>query len=248
MLQKVISLIRAFSSLLSRKRLGVFHEAYKATRFNAPFTPSYSQCGEDLSLELVLNQHIRNGFYVDIGAHDPNRFSVTRKLYDRGWTGVDVDGNGLFEKSFKEFRPRNKFIHACVGLQDMYSFCVFDEGAVSTVNRDWEEIFKDAGFKKLREEKVRGLTLRAILDDIDVPTRIDFLNIDIEGADEEALLSIDFASLPTERFPFFILLETSPPIKSALESPAVLHAISFGYEPWISLPTATLLKYPQKNI
>ena len=33
----------------------------------------------------------RPGFYVDVGAADPDADSVTRAFYDRGWRGIDVE-------------------------------------------------------------------------------------------------------------------------------------------------------------
>ncbi|WP_236263975.1 hypothetical protein, partial [Dysgonomonas sp. Marseille-P4677] len=47
---------------------------------------SFSQEGED----LVINRFLENkpmGFYIDIGAHHPLRFSNTYKFYLKGWYG-----------------------------------------------------------------------------------------------------------------------------------------------------------------
>ena len=46
------------------------------------------QEGEDSILaRLFLNKKI--GFYIDIGAHDPIRYSNTYALYQNGWNGVN---------------------------------------------------------------------------------------------------------------------------------------------------------------
>ena len=213
-----------------------------------PFTPSWSQAGEDIVLDLVIAGRLKTGFYVDIGAHDPNRFSVTRKLYDRGWSGLDIDANNAYAEKFEIFRPRNTFLNCCVGFEPEYELHIFDEGAVSTVNINWKTNFQAAGFKKLKTVNVPGIKLRTILDDLDISNQIDFLNIDIEGADEEALRSLEFETLPLNRYPKWILLESEPPVAKAMLAGAVAYAIEFGYRAWCVLPTATLLKAPENNL
>jgi FkbM family methyltransferase len=238
-------LILGFVSLLNPRRWGVFQETYSRTKFDAAFTPSWSQAGEDLALENSILINSPGKFYLDIGAHDPNRFSVTRKLYSNGWTGIDIDGNSKYESEFNEFRPRNRFLNVCVGSQDTYEFTIFSEGAISTANQDWVSKFKSEGAQEIAKVKVQGMSLRAILDLPSVPKKVDFVNIDIEGADEDALRSIEFENLPKDRYPRWLLLETAPPISSSLEFPAVKYAIEHGYQPWLVLPMATLLKAPE---
>jgi FkbM family methyltransferase len=238
-------LILGFVSLLNPRRWGVFQETYSRTKFDAAFTPSWSQAGEDLALENSILSNSPGKFYLDIGAHDPNRFSVTRKLYSNGWTGIDIDGNSKYESEFIKFRPRNRFLNVCVGSRDGYEFTIFSEGAISTANQDWASKFKSEGAREIAKVKVQGMSLRAILDLPSVPKKVDFVNIDIEGADEDALRSIEFENLPKDRYPRWLLLETAPPISLSLDFPAVKYAIEHGYQPWLVLPMATLLKAPE---
>src|SRR5215510_10661697 len=51
---------------------------------------SFSQQGEDLILARLFEGQ-RRGFYVDVGAHHPRRFSNTFLLYRRGWRGLNID-------------------------------------------------------------------------------------------------------------------------------------------------------------
>ena len=50
---------------------------------------SYAQEGEDLLLERILGKQGK-GFYVDVGAHHPVRFSNTFLFYKRGWRGINI--------------------------------------------------------------------------------------------------------------------------------------------------------------
>lgn len=57
---------------------------------NGFYTKSYSQEGED----MVLNRYFQgknSGFYVDIGAHHPKRFSNTYFFYKKAWCGINID-------------------------------------------------------------------------------------------------------------------------------------------------------------
>ena len=248
MLKKVSWLIRGLISLGNPSKWGVFKETYKLTKFDAMFVPSWSQAGEDIALISALQNTSEHHFYLDIGAHDPNRFSVTRKLYDSGWTGIDVDGNPGYEAKFREFRPRNEFLNVCVGAQPNYEFTIFTEGAISTTNTAWEKKFNSEGAVVKERRVVRGMRLREILDLPSVPKRVGFINIDVEGADEDALRSIEFETLSLDRYPQWILLETTPPVSSSMKFPAVIYAIEHGYTPWLVLSMATLLKAPEKKL
>ena len=46
----------------------------------------YSQEGEDMILSKIFGGQ-KSGFYVDVGAHHPLRFSNTYLFYLRGWGG-----------------------------------------------------------------------------------------------------------------------------------------------------------------
>lgn len=60
---------------------------------------SYSQEGEDLVLARIFgNLKLTTGFFVDIGAHHPTRFSNTFYFYRRGWCGINVDAFARHEK------------------------------------------------------------------------------------------------------------------------------------------------------
>ncbi len=52
---------------------------------------SYAQEGEDLVLARLFGNQVESGFFVDIGAHHPVRYSNTYYFYRRGWTGLNVD-------------------------------------------------------------------------------------------------------------------------------------------------------------
>ena len=200
--------------------------------------------GEDLAL-LHAIPDLKNGFYIDVGAHHPDRFSVTRHLYRMGWHGINVDANSDLESELLRRRPRDLFVNAAVGNQNDYQIYIFKEPAVSTVDSSWKESQQSIGRAIKEVKNVRGVTLRELLELAPKNRIVDLVNIDVEGADFDALTSICFETLDPSLKPTWLMLETKPPVSQSLVFPAVKYAIDNGYEPWVVLPMATLLKLKQ---
>ena len=79
-LRKTIRLAAALKVLLKKSTWGPFTEIAECTSFDHAISVSWSQGGEDIALIHALSGQ-QTGKYIDIGAHHPSRFSVTRHLY-----------------------------------------------------------------------------------------------------------------------------------------------------------------------
>lgn len=204
---------------------------------------SWSQGGEDLALLSIFGQQ-KKGTYLDVGAHHPSRYSVTRKLYQNGWHGVNVDANKELIEEFKKTRIRDTNLCFAVGERESYEFTIFKEPAISTVNVEWRDNFLSESNSIDRVEIVAGKKLRDLYDDYFAHSAVDILSVDAEGADFEIVKSMDFHTLPAARFPRYLSLETATPVSAALATSAVEFAISLGYVPVVVLPMTTILKSP----
>jgi FkbM family methyltransferase len=243
MFKKVVRGFRAILGLINPKTWGFFIEHYENTKFRAAINFSWSQAGEDIGLAMALNS-IENGTYVDVGAHHPTRFSVTQKLYVKGWTGINIDANPELMKRFDSERPKDINICALIGDSKEYTFSIFQEPAISTTNAEWRDRFLSANNEIISEFKIRGLPLSEVFSQYLNGSFPDLLCIDAEGSDLEVLLS---AKLSPGKGPEWILLESFPPLKAALSTPAVKHAIELGYEVYLQMPMSTLLRLPQSK-
>jgi hypothetical protein len=136
-MRKIYRGIVALLSLFNRRTWGPFLHAWERTKFDHDFTISFSQGGEDLALIQLIDKP--EGRYLDIGAHHPDRFSNTRLLYDKGWSGVNVEANPSLISEFIKKRPRDITLWACVGSDKEFKFTIFNEPAISTSNQDWKE-------------------------------------------------------------------------------------------------------------
>jgi hypothetical protein len=63
---------------------------------------SYAQNAEDVLLWRALGA-VQDGFYIDVGANDPQEGSVTKLFYDAGWHGINV-GSDMGEGTAVEIR------------------------------------------------------------------------------------------------------------------------------------------------
>jgi FkbM family methyltransferase len=241
-MKKIFRFVRALLFLLPRRNWGNFVQTSEIAGFSDAFSISWSQGGEDLAL-LHAIQGKKDGWYIDVGAHHPSRFSVTRHLYQMGWSGVNIDANQELIEAFNKARPRDVNLCAAVGLEPKYTFTIFEEAAISTLDSEWRSKFINENNKIAKEVEVDGRKLRSILDDFQPQKRIDLLSIDAEGSDLQVLQSLEMDTLDKSRFPKWLLLEAAPPVSNALQTPAVKLAIEWGYEPHMVLAMSTLLKY-----
>ena len=75
---------------------------------------SYSQNFEDVLLWRALGD-IAGGFYIDVGANDPELHSVTRLFYDAGWRGTNIEPMPSSLQPFLDQRPRDINLSCAAG-------------------------------------------------------------------------------------------------------------------------------------
>lgn len=169
---------------------------------------SYAQNGEDIILERLFGAQ-KIGFYIDIGASHPEVLSVTKRFYDRGWRGINIDPlKGSFELFSRE-RPRDLNLNVAIakqeGTREFYE--VVDYPELSSFSSDSLE----GSPHTIISYPVDVITGNKLFDEYVVGT-VDFLKIDVEGAELEVLESLDLlrhrprvliveATVPDSEFP-----------------------------------------------
>jgi len=173
---------------------------------------SYAQNFEDVMLWRALKD-VKNGFYIDIGANDPEIDSVTKSMYDLGWKGINCEPvSHWFEKLAQE-RPNDINIQVAIGAQntELTFYEVVDTG-LSTLNKETaEKHAKELGYK-VKEYLVPVRTLTSICKEKNINT-IHFLKIDVEGAEKSVLEGINFKEIR----PWIIVIEATKPMSENVD-------------------------------
>jgi FkbM family methyltransferase len=168
----------------------------------------YSQIGQDEYYINNIANGRRGGFFLDIGANDGRFGSNTAALeYNYNWTGICIEANPNLIQSLKDNRPNSTIVHKAVwketGSVQIEIPLHFKKdipgnqlGRITNVP-DLDErnnlYFKKQFDKGTEIFTVQSDTVTNILNEIiKLPVIIDYMSLDTEGAEMEALESIDF--------------------------------------------------------
>jgi len=177
----------------------------------------YSQTGEDAILAHLLFGH-GCGFYVDVGAFHPTRYSNTYYFYRKGWMGINIEPTPGQIDLFRRERPRDINLAFAVGrARGPIRLKTFDDPAVNSADRRMIDRHINTGrFHLTGEIVVEGYPLAEILETYMPPGReLTFLSVDVEGMELDVLQSHDWDLFR----PRFVAVEW-------LEPPSVKQAIS----------------------
>tara|TARA_B100001094_G_C18120883_1_gene766783 strand:- start:190 stop:1563 length:1374 start_codon:yes stop_codon:yes gene_type:complete len=156
---------------------------------------SRAQFGQDLWALNHLN-HKNNGVYLEIGVHDGENSNNTVLMdQDYGWKGVCIDP---MMKNM-ENRTCQKF-HVALGSKPGYADFKYDangdkdglnglaEFATSnTHNKMWKDTVNN-----FKTKKVQVRTPEDVLGEANIPSIIDYMSLDVEGAEMSVLESFPF--------------------------------------------------------
>lgn len=170
---------------------------------------SFSQSGEDMIINFIFTcLGINNPSYIDIGAHDPFKFSNTAYFYNKGSRGINIDANPVCIEKFKKYRKNDINLNVGIGSEDQeeMTFYVMDLPTMSSFSKEQAELLvKNHGMKIVREIPIKVVTIKSIVDEYNNGKFPDILTIDAEGMDFDILKSID---LKVNR-PIVICIETA---------------------------------------
>lgn len=166
---------------------------------------SYSQNFEDVMLWRAL-KGVQDGFYIDIGAHEPTNGSVTKAFYDCGWSGINIEPIAEPFELLKAARLRDINLQVCAGAEngEINIYDIIPTG-LATVQLNIAEKYRAAG-NSVEVKRMPVQTLSSICKKY-VTGEIHFLKIDVEGFEKEVLLGADFSIFQ----PWIIVVEATCP-------------------------------------
>jgi FkbM family methyltransferase len=170
----------------------------------------YSQYYEDYILAYVFKDD-KKGYYIDVGANDPNIDNVTRYFYEKGWRGINIEP--IVDKFNKivQCRPGDSNYNCGISNKEgkMTFYQESDSGSqgLSTFDKEDAEKFKRERGINFKEISVPVTTLDKILAKVS-PPEITFITIDVEGFEKQVLQSIDLVKYK----PFVFCIEATEPM------------------------------------
>jgi FkbM family methyltransferase len=153
---------------------------------------SYAQNAEDVVLDRVFGSQA-HGIYIDVGASDPVRDSVTKHFYDRGWSGVNIEPLAIEFRALVEQRPRDTNLNIALGSrrETRTFYEAVDNPSLSTFTPERAEEARAISAIVARELEV--VPIASIIDEYLGDRTIDFLKVDAEGFEPEVLEGNDWS-------------------------------------------------------
>lgn len=151
---------------------------------------SYAQDQEDIILYDIL-KGVENGFYIDIGANDPDVYSVTKLFYENGWNGINVEP--LPEQFSALCQKRERDINLNIGIGNKHGIMDLHlDGLGSTLS---DKVVIDNHLESKKTIPTEVWTLGELLNKYK-PQTVHFCKIDVEGFEREVLEGMDWSFRP----------------------------------------------------
>jgi hypothetical protein len=150
----------------------------------------FSQVKQD-QLVIGLLRNKREGFFIDLAANDARKLSNTYALERSfGWEGICIEPNPEYWFDLSRFRTC-KVVAAIVGQDRMEEIKFNYRGIYGGITRD--------GFdNNIKYEKVSTpaftVPLQEVLERTDTPHVIDYLSLDVEGAETYIMKNFPLSS------------------------------------------------------
>lgn len=155
----------------------------------------YSQMMQDYVLDRFIFQKKEGGFFLDIGGNDPiwinNTFFFEK---NRGWKGLAFEPIKALNDKWKSTRKTECLPFALDCVTGEIEFCEYEVDSFSGFTSE-----VDCGAKVKSVYKVPVRRLADVLAERGIK-HVDFVSLDVEGAEMRVLNGIDFSEVTIDYF------------------------------------------------
>ena len=143
---------------------------------------TYCPGAQDLLINYFFKSQ-KKGFYIDVGCYHPFFGNNTKLLYDKGWSGINIDLDFHTIDFFNYIRNRDENINVAISdvisEKDLYFF--HNRSAINSLS----EVRKGSE-KEIK--KIKTVTLNSVIENSKFKKeKLNFLSIDVEGHELEVL-------------------------------------------------------------
>ena len=200
---------------------------------------SFSQVLQD-EIILTLMAKLDDGqvsnqshFFIDLAANDASKLSNTLRLENNGWEGLCIEPNPIYWHDLA--RRRCTVVAAFVGgAEDKIPVQVrLDKGVFGGIVGETMDNKAEKG-----SVKRYTVSLLSVFQKFHVPTSIDYLSLDVEGAESLIMTNFPFDKY---HFKFMTVERPKPDLETLLNENGYLFVaklVSFGETLWMHNTTA----------
>ena len=175
--------------------LSLLHRIYKKLT-GKYFELTYAQTGEDIIIDFLINaKHIKEFSYLDIGANHPTKFNNTFKFYEQGFRGVNIEPDPNLFGTLKKIRSQdvNLNIGIAAAANTEADFYMMHTPLLNTFSKQEADDLVNKGLSSIKEvAKIKLQTVTSIIEEYFKKKAPTFINLDVEGLDEEILRTFPF--------------------------------------------------------
>ncbi len=162
----------------------------------------HSQDSQDRYLETHVFKGFKNGVFMDIGAYDGVHINNTLFFENQhNWSGVNIEPNKMLYDRLLVNRPKCINLNCAVANNDGYGEFIINSGCTDLIS-GLKDHYDPRHFQRLRNENemtnsvseiisVHIQKIETICDKYNI-NHIHYLSIDVEGAEFDAIKSINF--------------------------------------------------------
>jgi FkbM family methyltransferase len=178
--------------IIAKKLWKYFPQKGYTTMFVNSSYGIFGQYADDLIIDALLGSR-KEGFYVDVGANDPDQLNNTRRFYERGWRGINIEPNPINFSKLNSRRPSDVNLNLGVGSHDgSMDFYLLEPDTLSSFDHASAKRSMKEGAKLIETRRIETRTLSTILAEYAPSTHIDFMSIDVEGLEIEVIKGNDW--------------------------------------------------------
>tara|TARA_B110000196_G_scaffold196635_1_gene168482 strand:+ start:196 stop:870 length:675 start_codon:yes stop_codon:yes gene_type:complete len=172
------------------RKIHILHNIYIKHKFFIKKS-SYAMDGEDTAV-LDYFKNKKNGFYVDVGCYHPIHRNNTCLLHEKNWSGINIDTSQFSIDLFDYMRPEDLNYNCAISNKNE-TIKLFYQKELSQLSTTESKQAKIVFQGNIKEKKIQAFTLNEILNRGKYKNaKIDFLDIDVEGADLKVLEGLSF--------------------------------------------------------